>query len=150
MYSKALFLTALLCDLSLAGYNIKMYEKASCSGVIGHRCNNIKERVCCGSSSAMQSAEFDEAQGDCDDKIKIYKHSGCGDMAQAEANNPKCDSATEKTFHEAQIAIVINARKRGLSGAGGIVEREEQPRGSVQPDESFYQNGTNRSTRNQA
>jgi hypothetical protein len=28
MYSKALFLTALLCDLSLAGYNIKMYESA--------------------------------------------------------------------------------------------------------------------------
>jgi hypothetical protein len=90
----------------------------------------------------MHSAEFDEAHGDCDDKIKLYNDSGCGGLPQAEANNPHCVSAAATSIHGAKIFIVIKPGKRGLSGMGGIVEPGDQPRGTVKPDESFYQNGT--------
>jgi hypothetical protein len=133
---KAVFLAAILCNLSIAGYNIKLYEADNCKGSIGHTCSNLAARKCCSNGGkTYQSAEFDEEGGSCSDQLKVYKEADCGGLAEAQETHPKCVRSSSKNVKGAQVFIVIDAKKRDLGEEIGRTE-------IVAPDESFYQNGT--------
>ncbi len=143
MYFNVVLLAALLCDISLAGFNIKYYESDHCKGTIGHTCPDVQQRECCFKArKRFQSAEFDEAGGSCDDQLKIYPDTKCEGIPLDQGTHPACVRSSSKNVEGAKVFIVISTAKRDESGIDEAVETEDGTGRAVQVSESFYLNGT--------
>jgi hypothetical protein len=147
MHFQSLLAAAMLCKVSLAGFNVHLYEKSGCHGSIGHTCTNIAARSCCSDGSKkFHSAEFNEEGSSCDDTLKVYPGDGsdkCGGLVIDQETYPTCVSAGSKDVTGAKVFIVIKPKsRRDLDDEEVEYHDDITPSPHVVPDETFFLNGT--------
>jgi hypothetical protein len=139
-FLQALLFTSILCEVSLAAkYTVNLYTDSSCSaGKLGHRCTNLKKKTCCSDgSNRFKSSDFEEpGSTTCQDELRIYgEHSGdnCG-LSKGQGDQGDCIKGSD--IAGAMVYVVGNQRFRRDDNDGNHE--------TVQPNQSFYENGTTR------
>lgn len=152
MQFSILFLTAILGDLALATYDIRLYKSGGCSGTIGVKCPGLAAGKCCARRSAdakkgvpapwslSHSADYVETgskKSNGNDQIKIYTEMGgeaCGLPAD---QSTTCASSSSKSISGAAVYVVVPVG----SGRSSRHKVRREAAEVVEPSEYFYEDG---------
>jgi hypothetical protein len=153
MQFNILLITAILGDLALATYDIKLYKSAGCGGTAGVKCPGLAAGKCCARRSAdakkgvpapwslSHSANYVETgskKSNGNDQIKIYSEMGgeaCGLPAD---QSTTCASSSSKSISGAAVFVVVP------TGSGRSSRHSKARRVAtdvVEPSEYFYEDG---------
>jgi hypothetical protein len=150
MQFNVLLITAILGDLALATYDIKLYKSGGCSGTAGVKCPGLAAGACCARRSTdskkgtpapwslSQSANYVETgsgKANGNDQIKIYTAMGDSPCSLPADQSTTCASTSSKAISGAAVFVVVPTG----SGRSSKVRREATD--VVEPSEYFYEDG---------
>jgi hypothetical protein len=152
MQFNVLLVAAILSDLALATYDIKLYKSGGCSGTAGVKCSGLAAGSCCARRSddakkgvpapwsLSQSANYVESgskKANGNDQVKIYTEMGGGPCGLPSTQSTTCASGSSKSISGAAVFVVVP------TGSGrSRFRREAEPVSEVvEPSEYFYEEG---------
>jgi len=156
MQFNILLVAAILSDLALAAYDVKLYKSSGCSGTAGVKCTGLAAGACCARKSAdakkgtpapwslSQSANYVESgskKANGNDQVKIYTEMGGEACGLPSHQSATCATGSSKLISGAAVFVVVPTGSGRSSRHSKFRRETEQVTEVVEPSEYFYEEG---------